>query len=288
MPLQDPWVGQPGDDMARQNRRQPAGLQWRDLREMMEWPFVSLSKAKRLKPIRHCSRNGKVWVEVHPSAQHGMATIWDYDLVIWIISKLMEQRNAGKKDILRILTFHPHDLLSSIGRKAGGHEYARFKDALCRLQGTRIRTNIRAASSEAPCKFTLIESWAENRDEETGRLQGVIVTISDWIHEGILMEGGALAISPDYFRLTGGLERALYRIARKHVPGAGPTGFRINLDTLWKKTGAAGSYRRFKHDVRWICEANPLPGYRLEWATAPIGAERQSRGEPQICMVKRP
>ena len=55
------------------------------------------------------------------------------------------------------------------------------------------------------------------------------LTLSDWVYEGIVNEKSLLTMHPDYFLLSRGLERALYRIARKHagtqrwvvVPGGG-------------------------------------------------------------------
>ena len=41
-----------------------ADLDLRDQREMMERPFFSLSKSKRLKPIDYTAPDGKTWVHV--------------------------------------------------------------------------------------------------------------------------------------------------------------------------------------------------------------------------------
>lgn len=39
-----------------------ADLSFRDQREMMERPFFSLAKSKRVKPIDYTSSDGKLWV----------------------------------------------------------------------------------------------------------------------------------------------------------------------------------------------------------------------------------
>src|SRR3546814_6374182 len=77
------------------------------------------------------------------------------------------------------------------------------------------------------------------------------------------MEGGVLAIDPAYFSLTGGRERWLYRVARKHAGGAGSDGFAISMPTLFEKSGAEGDYRRFKFEMTKIARENDLPGYAL-------------------------
>ena len=57
-----------------------ADLALRDQREMMERPFFSLAKSKRVKPIDYKSPDGKTWVHVSANPDYGMATIWDADI----------------------------------------------------------------------------------------------------------------------------------------------------------------------------------------------------------------
>jgi len=253
----------------------------RDQRDTMERPFFSLSKRKRLQPIEYTSPDGSVWVRVNAVAEYGMATIWDADVLIWAASVITGMQARGLNDIPRKLDFHPHDLLKAIGRETGGYEYERLRQALARLQSTTIRTNIRAKGNRKIRQFSWIESLAEQVDEATGTTRGMSLTLSDWLYEGILMDGGVLAIHPDYFGITGGRERWLYRVARKHAGGNGGTGFTITLPTLFEKSGVEGTYRRFKFELKRIAEVNELPEFHLEWLATTQGAE------PSLLMVRR-
>ena len=47
------------------------------------------------------------------------------------------------------------------------------------------------------------------------------IELSNWFYEGVLMTGGVLSIDRAYFEITGGRERWLYKVARKHAGGAG-------------------------------------------------------------------
>jgi plasmid replication initiation protein len=80
------------------------------------------------------------------------------------------------------------------------------------------------------------------------------IEVSNWFWEGVMMQGGVLSIDPAYFDLTGGRERWLYRVARKHAGGAGEVGFAIAMPTLFEKSGAEGQYRRFKFEIAKIVE----------------------------------
>src|SRR5450755_4119198 len=55
----------------------------RDQRDLMERPFFSLSKSPRTKPILY--RANDVEVQVFGMPEHGMATIWDADVLIWAV-----------------------------------------------------------------------------------------------------------------------------------------------------------------------------------------------------------
>jgi plasmid replication initiation protein len=235
----------------------------RDQRETMERPFFSLAKRKRLKPIEYTSPNGEVFVNVYPNAEFGMATIWDADILIWAASVLSSLRNQGQNNLPRTLNFQPYDLLKTICRQTGGREYQLLREALGRLQATTIVTNIRVRKGKKHRQFSWIESWTDLVDDDTQQSRGMSLTLSDWFYEGVLMDGGILAISPNYFSITGGRERWLYRVARKHAGGAGERGFAIPLPTLFAKSGAEGTYRRFKFEMLAIVKANDLPDYEL-------------------------
>jgi plasmid replication initiation protein len=240
-----------------------ADLPLRDQRETMERPFFSLAKRKRLKPIDYVSPNGEVFVNVFPNAEFGMATIWDADILIWAASTLNNLRKQGKNDLPRALHFHPYDLLKTIQRPTGGHQYHLLRESLARLQATTIVTNIRVKKGKKHRQFSWIESWTDHESDDPQHSRGMCLTLSDWFYEGILMDGGLLAIDPTYFSITGGRERWLYRVARKHAGGAGEGGFAIPLPTLFEKSGAEGTYRRFKFEIQAIARANSLPSFDL-------------------------
>jgi hypothetical protein len=93
-------------------------------------------------------------------------------------------------------------------------------------------------------------------------------------------DGGVLSIDLAYFSITGGRERWLYRVARKHAGGNGENGFAISMPTLFEKSGAEGTYRRFKFEMLRIIQRNDLPGFSLS-------VRSESAGEPLVHMVKR-
>ena len=254
-----------------------AGL--RDQREAMERPFFSLSKRKRLKPIEYVSPDGEIFVTVSANQKFGMATIWDADVLIWAASTLHDMKRKGVNDLPRTLNFHAYELLKTIHRQVSGSRYEELRGALRRLQSTTIETNIRVPKGKKHRQFAWLDSWSELVNPETGETKGMSLTLSDWFYEGITMDGGVLSIDPEYFSISGGRERWLYRVVRKHAGGAGSKGFSISMPTLFEKSGAEGTYRRFKFEIAKIVEANDLPSYDLKLL--------DTKPQPSVLMMRR-
>ncbi|QBL95204.1 hypothetical protein KSAC_30250 (plasmid) [Komagataeibacter saccharivorans] len=257
-----------------------ADLPLRDQREMMERPFFSLAKSKRLKPIDYKSPDGKLWVHVSANPDYGMATIWDADLLIYCASILADMARRGQNDIPRRLHLMPYDVLRAIGRPTTGRAYELLGQALDRLVSTTVKTNIRA-ENRREATFSWLDGWTQLVDEKTERSRGMTIELSSWFYDGVLMNGGVLSIDKAYFNITGGRERWLYKVARKHAGGAGEIGFSISLPTLFIKSGAEGNYRRFKFEIGKIAARNELPGFALE-IEIPAG-----KSEPLLRMRRR-
>ena len=239
-----------------------ADLPLRDQREMMERPFFSLAKSKRVKPIDYRSPDGKLWVHVSGNPDYGMATIWDADILIYCASMLADMARRGINDVPRKLHLMPYDLLRAIGRQPTGRAYELLGQALDRLVATTVKTNIRA-ENRREATFSWLDGWTQLVDEKTERSRGMTIELSSWFWEGVMMTGGVLSIDRAYFDISGGRERWLYKVARKHAGGAGEAGFAISMPTLFEKSGAEGQYRRFKFEIAKIAERDELPGYAL-------------------------
>lgn len=61
-------------------RALPGDLAARDAQDLMAYPSFSLAKSKRIIPIDF--RAGTVLIRVEAVPEHGMATIWDEDVLI--------------------------------------------------------------------------------------------------------------------------------------------------------------------------------------------------------------
>lgn len=230
----------------------------RDQRDLMAHPFFSLSKSRRVAPIHY--KAGDVELQVYAVAEHGMATIWDADVLIWAASQILAAQDRGLPTS-RFFRFTPYQLLNAIGRTTGARSYFLIKGALTRLQSTVIRTNIRHGEHWRRQQFSWINEW-EELATRSGRVEGMEFVLPEWLYQGIVDRRLVLAIDPDYFALTGGIERWLYRVARKHA-GRQSDGWRFELRHLHAKSGSLARYSDFAIDVRAIARRQPFPGYLI-------------------------
>ena len=105
------------------------------------------------------------------------------------------------------------------------------------------------------------------------------MTLPDWLYSGVLMRGGVLTIHEDYFLLTGGIERWLYRVARKHA-GQQETGWSFTMRQLYEKSGSTARVSDFAIDVRKAVDANALPEYSM-------AIHKNEEGEEVVSFVRR-
>ncbi len=255
----------------------PGDLAPRDAQDLMAYPFFSLSKSHRTAPIDF--RSGDVTIRVEAVPEHGMATIWDADILIWAASQIVEARDAGLRTS-RLMAATPYEILTFIGRGVGARDYQRLKAALDRLQSTTIATSIRQPAERRMHRFSWINEWTERTDGR-GNAAGLELIAPDWFYRAILDDALVLTIDRAYFRLTGGLDRWLYRLVRKHG-GRQRAGWRFDLRHLHLKSGSLSPFKRFAFELRDIIRRQPLPGYTL-FLEVEIGGRVLLAFEPAAC-----
>lgn len=231
----------------------------KDMMAHMEHPFYSLSKKPETN-VRRYEHNGN-WIEITPSVK-GLATIYDKDILIYCISQIMAKLKNNEPVSPRV-RINSRDLLIFTNRGTSGRDYMALVEALDRLEGTRIRTNIRSGDEEQMDGFGLIDASSIRRKHGLdGRLLWCEVKLSDWVFNAIRsME--VLTLHRDYFRLRKPIERRVYEIARKHC--GSQDSWKIGLPTLLKKTGSQSPLKRFRQMIRDLAAYDHLPDYSVSF-----------------------
>lgn len=231
----------------------------KDVMQHMEHPFYSLSKKPETRVRRYQHKDH--WLEITPSVK-GLATIYDKDILIYCVSQIVHKMNKGEAVSKRV-RINSRELLIFTNRGTSGRDYQALVEALDRLEGTRIRTNIVTGDEEQIDGFGLIDSSSIRRKHGMdGRLLWCDVTLSDWVFNAIEAHE-VLTLHRDYFRLRKPLERRTYEIARKHC--GQQEEWRIGLPTLLKKTGSQSPEKRFRQMLRELAQHDHLPDYSVSY-----------------------
>lgn len=229
----------------------------------MEYPLFALRAGDCR--TRHYELNGNS-IEINPN-QNGCATIYDKDIWIYCISALMAAKNRGEQ-ISRTVRFTAYDFLVSTNKSCQGRQYKLLKQALFRLAGTRIITNIVTGNYRLESNFGLLDKvdiiYKDPTDENSPMI-AISVTLPDWLYRSIT-SSKVKTISPDYFRIRKALDRRIYELCAKHC--GSQAHWQISLPLLHKKTGSTTPLRNFRVAVRSLVDSNELPDYKLEYDSA--------------------
>jgi plasmid replication initiation protein len=201
------------------------------------------------------------FIEITPSAT-GLPTVRDKDVLIycvsWLANAMFDERH---KDLSRNLRFTARDFLDFSKRGIGGAQYDGLAQALDRLAGSRITTNLRPPDEIKECgdSFNLIRYEAE-RDRD-GRIDAGSIELPERLYYCATDWTQVCAMHPDYFSLTP-LHRLIYFLAKIHCGEWQP--WAVPLNELHRMTGCSSPFRNFKISVQGLLKDNSIPEYRVE------------------------
>lgn len=224
----------------------------------MEHPIFSLSTKPETRPLKY--KHGDNSLEIIPSVL-GLPTVFDKDVLIYCISKLIDMQNNGQSigPCIRLTT---HDLLVQTNRPTNNLGYERLGPALDRLKGVTIKTNIKTGDGITTRGFGLISEYEYNRKGGmfVDRLRYLEIELSSWLFRAI-EASEVLPISRGYFRLRRPLDRRIYELARKHCGQQHQ--WRVSIEVLQKKSGSNSPAKKFAFYVRHLVASNHLPDYTM-------------------------
>lgn len=272
----------------------------KDQIDLMARCWFSLT-AKRIEPIEHQyvdARTNRIeTVRITGSPEHGIATIHDQDLIIFVISQWVEARRKELEPTRRIF-FTPYQFFSWINRTPTGSAYQRLKEALNRLKTTNVETTFFFDKGQRRNKQKQF-SWISELEtiEDNGKIRGVEVVLAEWLFESI-QDFHVLTLDKRYFEIEGSIERWLYLYARKATGGASGV-WKETFKSLYKKSASQQEYKHYASALRKIIQKNELPGLRLEPCESANGLDMlrmertekreiiESKKEEQLVLIEK-
>ena len=242
----------------------------KDSRSIMDVAVFRLSKKDKRanETIRYERADG--YVEV-VSGEAGMASVWDYDIVLMAISHLTDAMNLYKQGRgekpNRFFRPHVSEILKFCRRSDGGRQYEEIEGALKRLSTTFVEV---VTTTETQGKRVLrtakgvglINSYETVSYADNGRLTSVSIEIPQWLYTEVVevKSPAVLTVHPEYFLIEPGIGRFLYRLARR---AAGKARAKWTFKLIYDRSSSKSTFKEFCRMLRKLIKVNDLPEYTL-------------------------
>ncbi len=234
----------------------------RDVIDLMEFPFLSLSKNRR-NPIIYENSDGTKKIKITRHTGHFLASIYDWDIILVVAGKIQEILNNSSDIPPKKITIPQHELLKALHKQDGKKQQKDLEKSLDRLKMTGINTTVNNKDFRHRAGFGFIDSWGYLERKNSREMKIIRITLSDWLYELCCAQGSLLKSDSSYFALTSGLKRFLYRTARKHA-GNNRDGWEFTIKKLYEKSGSEREFKKFKSDLIATVIKNNIPDYTMK------------------------
>lgn len=210
---------------------------------------------------------GDRFFEVTPGAT-GLPTVRDRDVLLYCVSWLANAMFDGRDgDLSCHLRFAARDFLEFGKRGHGGAQYAGLIQALDRLAGTRITTNLRSLEGVLPpdgikeCgeSFNLIRY--ETEQDSDGCISTINIELPSFVYRCATEWAQVCPIHPDYFSLTP-LHRLVYMTVKGSCGTEKPR--TVSTSELHQLVSRQSRFRDFRKTALETLSENSIPEYRIE------------------------
>ena len=242
-------------------------------------------------------------ITIEGGAESGLATVFDYDIFLNMVSYLAEEvqrfrneESRGLRPTLPPKVYRPNarHILKFCRRSDGGKSYENLEEALDRLANTNIKvTNLHGGNRRQVDNRPLIGGSRVVTYTGTGKVDLIEITIPDWVFNSVVQNEKSLpllTLHEDYFLISSGIGRFIYRLARK---AAGKTEAKYSVKEIHKRSGSDQEFRKFHYDLREFVkrtQAFPMPEYDLELIDGKdsplLYMKKRDDGEPKKLQAK--
>lgn len=236
-------------------------------------PF-SLSKRAKQNVIKYELKDSLITIE--GGAESGLATVFDYDIFLNMVSYLAEEVQQYRRDEAKGLrptlppkVYRPNasHILKFCRRSDGGKAYEDLEAALDRLSHTIIKVvNLSGGKRRQVDSRPMIGGYSVVSRTGANKIDTVEIAIPDWVYTSVVRNEKKLpllTLHHDYFLISSGLGRFIYRLARR---AAGKTDALYSFKEVFNRSSSEQEFRKFAYDLREFVsrtQAFPMPEYDL-------------------------
>lgn len=230
----------------------------------MVYPFFALGNQHLENRHPRVFRLGSTRIELTPSIR-GFPTIRDKDILLYCMTRLKNHLDKGGAPT-KTLIFRVEDMLRNITPPdkrvpRDGRTYTWVKDALRRLIGTTIYTNVPTGGRVITREFPIIEAYEVlQRDSGSTMPLKISLTLSDWCYRS-LKHCETRPVTQRYLALRKPIERRIFELAASHCSSRRK--WRVEIAWLHARTGSTGRLRDFQRELNRIENQQTLPEFTL-------------------------
>lgn len=194
------------------------------------------------------------------------------------VQRYRREEKKGRRPSLPPKTYRPSasHILKFCRRSDGGKSYEDLEAALDRLANTTIKViNLSNGRRRQVDSRPLISGYSVVSRTNANRIDMIEITIPDWVYLSVVNNEKTvplLTLNEDYFLISSGIGRFIYRLARK---AAGKSEASYSVREVYKRSGSSQEFRKFFYDLREFItrtQAFPMPDYDLTLADGKDGA----------------
>ncbi len=217
-------------------------------------------------------------ITVVGTSLHGIATIFDYDIVLYMCSHLAREMEKVKKIANdkskginnpklppRYIDIDTDDFLRFAQKTPGGARYEAMRDSLSRLKTTTVCIKQESGGYRRSGMFSYVGEYtiveeSNTKVRKSGKGRGVVkarVVIPNWIYDGIVRceKPSVLTLHREYFSISSSVMRVLYRYAKRYGGLTGPID--VPVDEFHRISGSGNSLKEFTKQLKKILAKQP-------------------------------
>lgn len=248
-------------------------LPLKDFGELMNAPLLFngdyRGNTKKVTKLEYTGKKSTVRVE---APECGIATIRDYDIILFAISAIIETVNQKDDDLplSRYFGTHAYTFLKFSRRGDGKKQYEDLAKALHRLKSTTIYIGHKNNKGEeiGAKGLSWIDEYKFERDPKTGKITHLEFDLAKWIYDAVQSHTSVLTLNKDYFLFTP-QARWIYRLIRKSA-GNNLHGWRYSMDELYRLSGSQNSKRNWKFHFKKMLKGDKTRPALLDFETTVV------------------
>lgn len=244
----------------------------KSVRELMSFNTFNISSRKK-NVIEHAQ--GDKFLNVQSTTGNGVATQHDADIIIFLVSHIVEALNQGQNVSNRI-NFTGYEFCKFTGRfsgnELGGIRYKQIWDSMIRLQDTFVHTNINLADGTNEEHRWNFLSDIKKITSASGKSLYYEVSLADTIFKAITSSTPAvLTLDDRYFSLRSGFDKWLYQFMRR-TAGTSKEWI-VSEKLIHSRSGSSLDLSQFRRRLlEDLYESRELLDYKI--SKAMIGSEK--------------